>query len=144
MENSLNLGSRINTTGSINKLVSNINQTCDALLGALEFTTGGVSSYSTKITENVMNSEFVDRVVNNILLLKGHLNDIKKHAYSLELSIKEVEELTTNLLETSDKLTSLMQENIYFNDTFGYLVQEITRKIPQVINKIPIKTAIAA
>jgi hypothetical protein len=138
MENSLNLGSRINTTGSINKIVSNINQTCNALMGALEFTTHSASSYGTKITENVMNSEFVDRVVNNILLLNHHLTDLKKNIHGMELNTNELEELTSNLLETSDKLTNLVSTSLYFSNTFGYIVEKTIKNISKVVERIPI------
>ena len=70
------------TPASINKinvLVDKINSTCDALLSALEFNTEQASGYNMTIVYKMdMNSEFMDRVVTNIISMRSHLNELKK------------------------------------------------------------------
>jgi hypothetical protein len=78
MDNKLNSipSSSINV---VNKLIDKINSTCDALLATLEFNSDTVSSYNMTILGRMnMNSEFMDRVVTNIIVLKSHLADLRK------------------------------------------------------------------
>jgi hypothetical protein len=63
----------------VNVLIDNINSTCDALLSALEFNTEQASGYNMTIVYKMdMNSEFMDRVVTNIVSMKSHLSELKK------------------------------------------------------------------
>ncbi len=139
MENSLNFSS--NAVRSISKLMDKVWATCDQLIGALEVSKDGVSSYGVRITDNAMSTEFVDRVVGYLLLLKKHMFDLRKHVRT-HMSFQEREQIAhvvEHLLETQDKLGAKRLENNYFNNTYGYLVDEIFEMIEAVVRKFPVK-----
>ncbi|MDD3262470.1 MAG: hypothetical protein PHR61_01380 [Candidatus Absconditabacteria bacterium] len=139
MENSLNFSS--NAVRSMSKLMDKVGATCDQLIGALEVSKDGVSSYGVRITDNAMSTEFVDRVVGYLLLLKKHMFDLRKHVRT-HMSFQEREQIAhvvEHLLETEDKLKAKMIENNYFNNTYGYLLEEIFEMLDAVVRKLPIK-----
>lgn len=137
MDNSINIST--NTVRSITKLMDKITSTCDQLIGALEVSKDGVSSYGVKITDNAMSSEFVDRVVGYLLLLKKHMFDLKKHAHHHFKNASDCKHIVEHLLETTDKLKIKMLENIFFHNTYGLLVMEIAEAIDKIIEKMPVK-----
>lgn len=88
-----------------------------------------------------MSTEFVDRVVGYLLLLKKHMFDLRKHVRT-HVSFQEqhqVKHIVEHLLETQDKLSVKRLENNYFNNTYGYLVDEIFEMIEAVVRKFPVK-----
>ncbi|MBQ2600564.1 hypothetical protein II582_04305 [bacterium] len=79
MDNNVNSMSLTKSVDTVNALIDKINSTCDALMAALEFNTETVSSYNMTIVQRMsFNSEFIDRVVSNIIAMKKHLSDLKK------------------------------------------------------------------
>ena len=64
---------------TLNALIDKINATCNALIILLDINTETVSSYNMTIVQRMnFNSEFIDRVVSNIMALENHLSDLKK------------------------------------------------------------------
>ena len=79
MDNNVNSMSLSKSVDTVNALIDKINSTCDALMAALEMNTENVSSYNMTIVDRMnVNSEFIDRVVSNIIAMKKHLSDLKK------------------------------------------------------------------
>ena len=79
MDNNFNSMSLAKSVDTVNALIDKINSTCDALMAALEMNTENVSSYNMTIVDRMnVNSEFIDRVVSNIIAMKKHLADLKK------------------------------------------------------------------
>jgi hypothetical protein len=79
MDNNVNSMSLSKSVDTVNALIDKINSTCDALMAALEMNTENVSSYNMTIVDRMnINSEFIDRVVSNIIAMKKHLSDLKK------------------------------------------------------------------
>lgn len=139
MENSINFSS--NAVRSISKLMDKVGATCDQLIWALEVSKDGVSSYGVRITDNAMSTEFVDRVVGYLLLLKKHMFDLRKHVRT-HMSFQQqhqIAHIVEHLLETEDKLKAKMIESNYFNNTYGYLVNDIFEMIEAVVRKFPVK-----
>lgn len=97
MENSLSYSS--NTVRAVTKLMDKIGTTCDQLMGVLELSKDGVGSYSVRITEDVMSSEFVDRVITYLLLLQKHVSDLRKHAITQFQSEDEVHAIVAQLID---------------------------------------------
>lgn len=78
MDNSLN-SIQSSSIDRVNALIDKINSTCDALLSALEVNSNSASSFNMTIVNRMnINSEFMDRVVTNIIVLKSHLMDLKR------------------------------------------------------------------
>ena len=79
MDNNVNSMPLTKSVDTVNALIDKINSTCDALMAALEFNSNTVSSYNMTIVDRMdNNSEFIDRVVSNIIAMKKHLFDLKK------------------------------------------------------------------
>ena len=134
----------VNTVRAVSNLMDKIGATCDQLLGVLEVTKGGVSSYGVKITDDVMSSEFVDKVIIYLLLLKKHLYDLDKHTASHFAAQEDVHTILAHLLEMGDKLKTKMIENSYFHTTYGYLVEEVVENIGAIVEKLPVKCEVVA
>ena len=73
----INLKTSITSTRSVNKLIDKINATCDALLDTLTLTPSSVGNFGISMSEK-LDSEFVDRVVKSIWLLKNHLRELRE------------------------------------------------------------------
>ena len=142
MENTL--GYSLNTARSVTKLMDKIGTTCDQLMGVLELSKDGVGSYSVRITEDVMSSEFVDRVVTYLLLLQKHITDLRKHAITQFQAEDEVHAIIGQLITMWDALKSKMIENNYFHNTYGYLVEDILFAIEGIKEKMPVKCEVMA
>jgi hypothetical protein len=138
MENSLNIST--NAVRSVTRLMDKVSATCDQLMGALEVSKDGVSSYGSRISNNAMSTEFVDRVVSYLLLLKKHMFDLRRNVTNhTNLQQKEdIAQIVEHLLETQDKLKLRMIENNYFHTTYGYLVEEIFEMIDAIVKKLPV------
>lgn len=124
----------------INALVDKINATCDALLSALEFNTESVSSYNMTIVDRMnMNSEFIDKVVTNIIVMKTHLSELKK---GMEGNIigdtLDLQNIVSGLQDTSDKLNELLISDNNFNNVYSMAVMEIQDMIGQVMDVIKV------
>jgi hypothetical protein len=137
MENSLSYSP--NTVRSVGKLMDKIGATCDQLIGVLEVSKDSVGSYGARVTEDVMSTEFVDRVVIYLLLLKKHLSDLRKHSLTQFKSEDEVHAIIAQLIEMGDALSEKMVENNYFNNTYGYLVEDILFAIKGINEKMPVR-----
>ncbi len=107
-----------NTVRSVNNLIDKIGATCDQLIGVLELSKDGVSSYGVRITDDAMSTEFVDKVIVYLLLLKKHLYDLSKHATTHFGAQEDVHAILAHLIEMGDKLSAKMVESLYFQNTY--------------------------
>lgn len=122
---------------SFNTLAEKINSACSSLLDTLSLNPQSVASHGIVIS-NKLGSEFVDRVVNNISLLKLHLAELE-HNVNLGIFTHEwVKELTPSLIETSDRLNEFLLSNNFYMHTFQRAIQEIDSLIITVMNKMPV------
>lgn len=120
----------------INVLVDKINATCDALMSALDFNTESVSSYNVTIVDRMdMNSEFIDRVVSNIVSMKTHLLELKDGIWIIEDTL-DLKNIISWLQDTSDKLNELLISDNNFNNVYSIAVMEIQELISQVMDEV--------
>lgn len=140
MDNNFNSMSLSKSVDTVNALIDKINSTCDALMAALEFNTETVSSYNMTIIQRMnMNSEFIDRVVSNIIAMKKHLSDLKKWINGdLLMDTWDLQTIVEWLRETSDKLNELLLSDNNFNNVYDFAINEIQTLIEQVLDEIKI------
>ncbi len=120
----------------INVLVDKINATCDALMSALDFNTESVSNYNMTIVDRMdMNSEFIDRVVSNIVCMKTHLSELKDGIWIIEDTL-DLKNIISWLQDTSDKLNELLINDNNFNNVYSMAVMEIQDMIGQVMDEV--------
>lgn len=136
MDNNLNSISK--SVDTVNALIDKINSTCDALMAALEFNTQTVSSYNMTIVERMnVNSEFIDRVVTNIIVMKSHLSDLKKWInWDLISNTSDLQVVVEWLRETSDKLNELLLSDNNFNNIYSMPIIEIQNMISELLDEV--------
>ena len=140
MNNNLDSVSLAKSVDTVNALIDKINSTCDALMAALEFNTETVSSYNMTIVQRMnINSEFIDRVVSNIIAMKKHLSDLKKWInWDLIEDTLDLQTIVSGLRETSDKLNELLLSDNNFNNVYDFAINEIQTLIEKVLDEIKI------
>ena len=138
MNNNLDSMSLVKSVDTVNALIDKINSTCDALMAALEFNTETVSSYNMTIVQRMnINSEFIDRVVSNIIAMKKHLSDLKKWInWDLIEDTLDLQTIVSGLRETSDKLNELLLSDNNFNNVYDFAINEIQAMIEQVLDEV--------
>lgn len=136
--NNLNSVSLSKSVDTVNALIDKINSTCDALMAALEFNTQTVSSYNMTIVDRMdHNSEFIDRVVSNIIAMKKHLFDLKKWINGdLIMDTWDLQTIVEWLRTTSDRLNELLLSDNNFNNVYDFAINEIQTMIDQVLDEI--------
>jgi len=136
MDNNLNSISK--SVDTVNALIDKINSTCDALMAALEFNTQTVSSYNMTIVDRMnVNSEFIDRVVTNIIVMKSHLADLKKWInWDLISNTSDLQVVVEWLRETSDKLNELLLSDNNFNNVYSMPIIEIQNMISELLDEV--------
>jgi hypothetical protein len=84
-----------------------------------------------------INSEFIDRVVSNIIAMKKHLSDLKKWINGdLIMDTWDLQTVVSGLRETSDKLNELLLSDNNFNNIYDFAINEIQTLIEQVLDEI--------
>ena len=138
MDNNVNSMSLSKSVDTVNALIDKINSTCDALMAALEMNTESVSFYNMTIVDRMnINSEFIDRVVSNIIAMKKHLSDLKKWINGdLIMDTWDLQTVVSWLMETSDKLNELLLSDNNFNNVYDFAINEIQTLIEQVLDEI--------
>ena len=138
MSNNLDSMSFVKSVDTVNALIDKINSTCDALLVALEYNSGTVSTYNMTIVQRTnINSEFIDRVVSNIIAMKKHLSDLKRWINGdLIMDTWDLQNVVSGLMETSDRLNELLLSDNNFNNIYDFAINEIQTLIQQVLDEI--------
>ena len=138
MDNNVNSMPLQKSVDTVNALIDKINATCDALMLALEYNSETVSSYNMTIVQRMnINSEFIDRVVSNIIALKKHLSDLRKWInWDLIMDTLDLQTVVSGLMETSDNLNELLLSDNNFNNIYDFAINEIQTLIKQVLDEI--------
>ena len=138
MDGNVNSMPLTKSVDTVNALIDKINSTCDALMAALEYNTETVSSYNMTIVQRMnFNSEFIDRVVSNIIALKKHLYDLKRWINGdLIMDTLDLQTVVSGLRETSDNLNELLLSDNNFNNVYDFAINEIQTLIQQVLDEI--------
>ena len=126
------------STNRITQLLEKINATCDALLSALEVNAQSVGTYGGGILQQ-FDSEFVDRVVKNLLKIKLHTAKIAKEIQNgLISSPEELSCIFGGLQGLVDKLDTIMLEDGFMRNNFSFLIDEMKSDINQVLEEMDI------
>ncbi|MDR0369325.1 MAG: hypothetical protein LBH96_02010 [Candidatus Peribacteria bacterium] len=139
MEN-LNIASH--ASNKISQLMENITATCGALLSALEVNAQSVGSYGGGILQQ-FDSEFVDRVVKNLLKIKLHITKISKELKNgLISSSEELTYVFGGLQGLIDELDTIMLEDGFMKNNFSFLIEEMKADINQILEEIDIAVVV--
>lgn len=128
----------IATTTKINKLLDNIANTCDALMGALEMTTEQTSQYGGRVLES-FSTEFVDVVIKTLVQLRLYTSRLHKEiANGLIKTPQDLALMVSGMQELTEKLDTLMLSNGALRNNFAFGIQEIQHNIQQILDEIAI------
>ena len=135
----LNAKSSSESLWKINKLIDNINQTCDMLVSALDLNSDSVWIYWINLTEK-MDTDLVDIMLMKIAEMKNHLIDLKREVNKeFAGNKKDVEKIISSLREVWDNLDNLLLGNGFFRNNFEMPIREIQTMIERVFEEVYVK-----
>lgn len=134
-----NLQSSSESLWKINKLIDNINQTCDMLVSALDLNSDAVGVYGISLTEK-MDTEFVDIILLKVAQMKNHLIDLKREVNKeFAGNQKDVEKIISSLREVGDNLDILLLGNGFYRNNFEMPIREVQTMIERVYEEVYVK-----
>lgn len=138
MDNNFNSVPLAKSVDTVNVLIDKINAICDALAFALEVNSQTASWYGMTIVDRMnINSEFIDRVVSNIIAMKKHLSYLRKWVnWDFIMDTLDLQIVVSGLRETSDRLNELLLSDNNFNNIYDFAINEIQVLIEQVLDEI--------
>lgn len=137
-----NLNITSNASNKISQLMENISTTCDALLLALEVNAQSVGGYGGWVLQQ-FSSEFVDRVVNNLLKIKLHTAKISKELKNgLISSSEELKYVFGGLQGLIDQLDTIMLQDGFMKNNFAFPIDEMKADINQILEEINIAVVV--
>lgn len=119
-----------------------INETCNALISALEVNAQAVWEYGGGVAHKI-NSEYVDILIKNILKIKYHLFRLKKELSNwLITSQDELKYIVGGLLDTMDTIDTVCANDGYLRNEFSFATDELKDLITKMLNEITISIAV--
>lgn len=128
----------INSSEKLSNLINKVNETCNALISALEINTQSIGSYSGWVAHQI-STEYIDILIKNILKIKYHLfrleKELKKELISSE---EELKDIVSWLLNTLDTINTVCINDWYFRNQFSFAADELTDLITKILDEINI------
>lgn len=128
----------INSNEKLSNLINKINETCNALISALEINTQSIGGYSGWIACQI-NTEYIDILIKNILKIKYHLFRLEKELdKKLISSEEELKDIVSWLLNTLDTINTVCINDWYLRNQFSFATDELTSLITKILDEINI------
>ncbi len=125
----------------LTNLIEQINDTCNALISALDINAESVGTYTGGVAQQI-NTEYVDILIKNILKIKYHLLRLEKELHNgLINSSDELKFIVEWLLNTVDTIDSLCMNDGYLRNQFSYATDELKDLVNQMLEEINISIA---
>lgn len=122
-------------------IMDKINETCNALISALELNAQSVGEYGGWIAHQI-NTEYVDILIKNILKIKYHLQRLEKELNNwLISSEEELKCIVGWLLDTMDTIDSVCLRDGYLRNQFSFATDELKDMITKMLDEITISIA---
>lgn len=134
-----NLQSSSESLWKINRLIDNINQTCDMLISALDINSDSVWVYGISLTEK-MDTDLVDVLLRKIAEMKNHLIDLKREVNKEFAGNKEdIHNIISSLKEVGDNLDNMLLGNWFYRNNFEMPIREVQTMIERVFEEVHVK-----
>ena len=131
----------IQSNEKLTNLIEQINDTCNALISALDINAESVGTYTGGVAQQI-NTEYVDILIKNILKIKYHLLRLEKELHNgLIHSSDELKFIVEWLLNTVDTIDSLCMNDGYLRNQFSYATDELKDLVNQMLEEINISIA---
>ncbi len=128
----------IQSNEKLSNLMDKINETCDALISALEINAQSVGEYGGWVAHQI-NTEYIDILIKNILKIKYHLLRLEKELNNgLISSQEELKCIVGWLLDTIDAIDTVCANDWYLRNEFSFATNELKDLITNMLNEITI------
>ena len=125
----------------LSNLIDKINETCNALISALEVNAESVGGYSWWVAHQI-NTEYIDILIKNILKIKYHLLRLEKELNNWFASSQdELKYIIWGLLDTIDTIDTVCANDGYLRNQFSFATDELKDLITKMLDEITIPTA---
>ena len=125
----------------LSNLVDKINDTCNALISALEINAQSVGQYGWWVAHQI-NTEYIDILIKNILKIKYHLLRLEKELNNwLITSEEELKCIVWWLLDTIDTIDTVCANDWYLRNQFSFATNELKDLITKMLDEITISIA---
>ena len=131
----------IQSNEKLSNLMDKINETCNALISALEVNAESVGSYGGWIAHQI-NTEYIDILIKNILKIKYHLLRLEKEVNNwLISSEEELKCIIWGLLDTLDTIDEVCINDGYLRNQLSFATDELKELITKMLNEITISVS---
>ena len=128
----------IQSNEKLSNLMDKINETCDALISALEVNAQSVGEYGWWVAHQI-STEYVDLLIKNILKIKYHLLRLERELNNwLINSQEELKCIVEWLLNTIDTIDTVCINDGYFRNQFSFATDELKELITKMLDEITI------
>ncbi len=128
----------IQSNEKLSNLMDQINETCNALISALEVNAQSVGEYGGWVAHKI-NTEYVDILIKNILKIKYHLVRLEKELNNgLISSQDELKFIVGWLLDTIDAIDTVCANDWYLRNQFSFATDELKELITKMLDEITI------
>ena len=122
-------------------IMDKINETCNALISALEVNAQSVGEYGGGVAYKI-NTEYVDILIKNILKIKYHLFRLEKELNNwLINSQDDLKCIVGWLLDTIDVIDTVCANDGYLRNQFSFATNELKDLITKMLDEITISIA---
>ena len=128
----------IQSNEKLSNLMDKINETCDALVSALEVNAESIGQYGGWIAHQI-NTEYIDLLIKNILKIKYHLFRLEKELNNWLISSQdELKYIVEWLLDTIDTIDTVCANDGYLRNQFSFATDELKDLISKILDEITI------
>ena len=128
----------IQSNEKLSSLMEKIDETCNALMSALEVNAQSIGEYGGWVAHQI-NTEYVDLLIKNILKIKYHLFRLEKELNNgLISSQEELKCIVGWLLDTIDTIDTVCANDGYLRNQFSFATDELKELITKMLDEITI------
>jgi len=131
----------IQSNEKLSNLMDKINETCNALISALEVNAQAVGEYGGGVAHKI-STEYIDILIKNILKIKYHLLRLQKELDNgLITSEDELKYIVWWLLDTIDTIDTVCVNDWYLRNQFSFAIDELKDLITKMLSEINVSIA---
>jgi len=131
----------IQSSEKLSQLMDKINETCNALISALEVNAQSIGEYGGWIAHKI-STEYIDILIKNLLKIKYHLQRLQKELDNgLITSEEELKCIVWWLLDTLDTIDSVCLNDWYLRNQFSFATDELKNMIIKMLDEVTITIA---
>lgn len=131
----------IQSSEKLSQLMDKINETCNAIISALEVNAQSIGEYGGWIAHKI-STEYIDILIKNLLKIKYHLQRLQKELDNgLITSEEELKCIVWWLLDTLDTIDSVCLNDWYLRNQFSFATDELKDMIIKMLDEVTITIA---